>query len=130
MEITSEIVKKLRDLTGAGMMDCKRALESTGLGPLFAWGRVSGAARYDRNFDGRLFGFAFNNPVMYDDPSGYEPFKAPKPEGYDSSGPADGCATSYGVCRDDAAPPVGSPAPSSPRGARRSPGSGPFRRGP
>jgi elongation factor Ts len=30
MEITSEIIKKLRDRTGAGMMDCKRALESTG----------------------------------------------------------------------------------------------------
>jgi elongation factor Ts len=30
MDITSEIIKKLRDRTGAGMMDCKRALESTG----------------------------------------------------------------------------------------------------
>jgi elongation factor Ts len=30
MEITPEIIKKLRDRTGAGMMDCKRALESTG----------------------------------------------------------------------------------------------------
>lgn len=28
--ITSELVKKLRDQTGAGMMDCKRALEETG----------------------------------------------------------------------------------------------------
>jgi elongation factor Ts len=28
-EITSEQVKKLRDKTGAGMMDCKRALEET-----------------------------------------------------------------------------------------------------
>ena len=28
-EITSEIVKKLRDKTGAGMMDCKRALQET-----------------------------------------------------------------------------------------------------
>jgi elongation factor Ts len=27
-EITSDIVKKLRDKTGAGMMDCKRALEA------------------------------------------------------------------------------------------------------
>ena len=26
MEITSELVKRLRDITGAGMMDCKRAL--------------------------------------------------------------------------------------------------------
>ncbi len=30
MNITSDIIKKLRDKTGAGMMDCKRALESTG----------------------------------------------------------------------------------------------------
>ena len=29
MEITSEVIKKLRDKTGAGMMDCKRALEAT-----------------------------------------------------------------------------------------------------
>jgi elongation factor Ts len=29
MTITSEMIKKLRDKTGAGMMDCKRALEST-----------------------------------------------------------------------------------------------------
>lgn len=28
--ITSELVKKLREKTGAGMMDCKRALEETG----------------------------------------------------------------------------------------------------
>jgi elongation factor Ts len=30
MEITSQLVKQLRDMTGAGMMDCKRALEETG----------------------------------------------------------------------------------------------------
>ena len=29
MEITSQIVKELRERTGAGMMDCKRALEET-----------------------------------------------------------------------------------------------------
>ncbi|MHB0885017.1 MAG: translation elongation factor Ts [Bacillota bacterium] len=29
-EITSEMVKELRELTGAGMMDCKRALTETG----------------------------------------------------------------------------------------------------
>jgi len=29
MEITSELIKRLRDKTGAGMMDCKRALESS-----------------------------------------------------------------------------------------------------
>ncbi|MBI4535349.1 MAG: elongation factor Ts [Ignavibacteriae bacterium] len=30
MAITSEMIKKLRDKTGAGMMDCKRALEESG----------------------------------------------------------------------------------------------------
>jgi elongation factor Ts len=30
MKITSEMVKQLRDVTGAGMMDCKRALEESG----------------------------------------------------------------------------------------------------
>jgi elongation factor Ts len=30
MEITSELIKSLREKTGAGMMDCKRALEATG----------------------------------------------------------------------------------------------------
>jgi len=29
MEITSDLIKKLREKTGAGMMDCKRALEAT-----------------------------------------------------------------------------------------------------
>jgi elongation factor Ts len=29
MQITTELIKNLRDKTGAGMMDCKRALEST-----------------------------------------------------------------------------------------------------
>ena len=30
MEIKSSDVKKLRDMTGAGMLDCKKALEETG----------------------------------------------------------------------------------------------------
>ena len=30
MTVTASLVKELRDLTGAGMMDCKRALEETG----------------------------------------------------------------------------------------------------
>jgi len=30
MAVTAEMVKKLREKTGAGMMDCKRALETTG----------------------------------------------------------------------------------------------------
>ena len=29
MEVTAEMVRTLRDLTGAGVMDCKRALEQT-----------------------------------------------------------------------------------------------------
>ncbi|TML06607.1 MAG: elongation factor Ts, partial [Actinobacteria bacterium] len=28
-EISASLVKELRDLTGAGMMDCKRALQDT-----------------------------------------------------------------------------------------------------
>ncbi len=28
-QISSDAVKRLRDMTGAGMMDCKRALEET-----------------------------------------------------------------------------------------------------
>ena len=30
MEITASMVKELRELTGAGMMDCKKALNETG----------------------------------------------------------------------------------------------------
>ncbi len=30
MKISSDMVKRLREITGAGMMDCKRALEETG----------------------------------------------------------------------------------------------------
>ena len=30
MPISADLVKKLREKTGAGMMDCKRALEKTG----------------------------------------------------------------------------------------------------
>ena len=30
MAVPAETVKKLRDLTGAGMLDCKKALEETG----------------------------------------------------------------------------------------------------
>ena len=29
-EISATLVKELRELTGAGMMDCKRALQDTG----------------------------------------------------------------------------------------------------
>jgi elongation factor Ts len=54
MDITSETIKKLRDRTGAGMMDCKRALESTGgdmekaIDYLRKKGAAVGAKRADR----------------------------------------------------------------------------------
>jgi elongation factor Ts len=41
MEITSEVIKRLRDKTGAGMMDCKRALEASN-------GEVDAAIEYLR----------------------------------------------------------------------------------
>ncbi|HSG28077.1 MAG TPA: translation elongation factor Ts [Candidatus Krumholzibacterium sp.] len=41
MEITSKMVKELRDMTNAGMMDCKRALQETG-------GNVDEAVKYLR----------------------------------------------------------------------------------
>ena len=41
MDITSEMIKALREKTGAGMMDCKRALESTG-------GKMDAAIEYLR----------------------------------------------------------------------------------
>jgi elongation factor Ts len=40
-EITSDLVKRLRDMTGAGMMDCKKALGETG-------GDIDGAVDYLR----------------------------------------------------------------------------------
>lgn len=54
MDITSEMIKTLRDKTGAGMMDCKRALESSGgdmnaaIEYLRKKGAASGAKRADR----------------------------------------------------------------------------------
>lgn len=41
MEITSDMIKRLREKTGAGMMDCKRALEASG-------GDLDGAIEYLR----------------------------------------------------------------------------------
>lgn len=55
MEITSEMIKSLREKTGAGMMDCKRALESSGgdmnaaIEFLRKKGAASGAKRADRS---------------------------------------------------------------------------------
>lgn len=54
MDITSEMIKNLRDKTGAGMMDCKRALESVNgdmnaaIEYLRKKGAASGAKRADR----------------------------------------------------------------------------------
>ncbi len=54
MDITSAMIKSLRDKTGAGMMDCKRALESSGgdMDPAIEYlrkkGAASGAKRADR----------------------------------------------------------------------------------
>jgi elongation factor Ts len=49
-EITAALVKQLRDMTGAGMMDCKRALEATGgdLEKAKDWLREHGIARAAR----------------------------------------------------------------------------------
>jgi elongation factor Ts len=46
-EITAALVKQLREMTGAGMMDCKRALEATGgdLEKAKDWLREKGMAR-------------------------------------------------------------------------------------
>src|SRR6185312_14604067 len=45
-EITAALVKDLREKTGAGMMDCKRALTETGgeLEPAIDWLRTKGLA--------------------------------------------------------------------------------------
>jgi elongation factor Ts len=54
MDITSDMIKNLRDKTGAGMMDCKRALEASGgdinaaIEYLRKKGAASGAKRADR----------------------------------------------------------------------------------
>jgi len=50
VQITAEMVKELRLRTGAGVMDCKRALEETGaeLSKALDWLREHGAARVER----------------------------------------------------------------------------------
>lgn len=44
MQITAQMVKELRDMTGAGMMDCKKALEAAG-------GDIQGAVKWLREND-------------------------------------------------------------------------------
>jgi elongation factor Ts len=53
MAITSEIVKKLREKTGAGMMDCKRALEATNgdMDKAIEYLRKKGAATAEKRAD-------------------------------------------------------------------------------
>jgi elongation factor Ts len=53
MEITSEIVKELRDKTGAGMMDCKKALAETGgnMDKAIDYLRKKGAATAEKRAD-------------------------------------------------------------------------------
>lgn len=53
MAITSEIVKKLRDKTGAGMMDCKKALEATdgNMDAAIDYLRKKGAATAEKRAD-------------------------------------------------------------------------------
>src|SRR5689334_7396819 len=53
MEITSELVKTLRDKTGAGMMDCKKALTETGgdLNKAIEHLRKKGAATAEKRAD-------------------------------------------------------------------------------
>jgi elongation factor Ts len=53
MAITSDIVKKLRDKTGAGMMDCKKALEETGgdMEAAIDYLRKKGAATAEKRAD-------------------------------------------------------------------------------
>ena len=49
-EITAATVKELRDRTGAGMMDCKRALQETDgdMGGAVEWLRKKGAAAAEK----------------------------------------------------------------------------------
>ena len=53
MAITSETVKKLREKTGAGMMDCKRALEETNgdMEKAIEYLRKKGAATAEKRAD-------------------------------------------------------------------------------
>jgi elongation factor Ts len=70
-EISAEQVKRLRDLTGAGMMDCKRALQDSGgdlekaIELLRQKGLASAAKRAGRSADqGRIDSYThFNNTV-------------------------------------------------------------------
>ena len=67
MEITSSVVKELRDRTGCGMMDCKKALVECGgemekaIDYLREKGLAKAAKKADRNAkDGRIFSYIHN----------------------------------------------------------------------
>jgi elongation factor Ts len=52
-EITASMVKELREITGAGMMDCKRALQETGgdIATAIDWLRTKGLAKAAKKAD-------------------------------------------------------------------------------
>ena len=67
-EITAEVVKELRERTGSGMMDCKRALAETGgdmekaIDYLREKGLAKAAKKASRTAsDGRIFHYVHNN---------------------------------------------------------------------
>ncbi len=67
-EITAAIVKELRERTGSGMMDCKKALAETGgdmekaIDYLREKGLAKAAKKAERNAkDGRIFHYVHNN---------------------------------------------------------------------
>ncbi len=67
-EITAAIVKELRERTGSGMMDCKKALAETGgdmekaIDYLREKGLAKAAKKAERNAkDGRIFQYVHNN---------------------------------------------------------------------
>ena len=67
-EITAAVVKELRERTGSGMMDCKKALAETGgdmekaIDYLREKGLAKAAKKAERNAkDGRIFQYVHNN---------------------------------------------------------------------
>ncbi len=67
-EITAAVVKELRERTGSGMMDCKKALAETGgdmekaIDYLREKGLAKAAKKAERNAkDGRIFHYVHNN---------------------------------------------------------------------
>jgi elongation factor Ts len=68
MEITSKMVKELRDMTSAGMMDCKKALQESGgkMDAAVTWLREKGLASASKRADraanqGMIFHYIHGN---------------------------------------------------------------------